>query len=76
MQQLIQIDRWYLRNEGGLLNCKSVITGCPEEAGGVGSPGSVAAYKPGNKMENVRFKWYQSKWLKRIASDYLVSYRE
>lgn len=30
---------------------------CPQEAGSVGSLGSVASYRLGNKMENVRFKW-------------------
>ena len=43
--------------QGSFSNHKSVMTSCPQEAGSVQSPGSVASYRLGNKMENVRFKW-------------------
>ena len=43
--------------QGSFSNRKSAMISCPQEAGSVGSPGSVASYRLGNKMENVRFKW-------------------
>ena len=43
--------------QGSFSDRKLVIISCPQEVGSVGSPGSVALYRLGNKMENVRFKW-------------------